>query len=182
MDKKMLLPGLCVVALALQISAISTEMWSKGTVPASSTVATAKVETNLGLWKLCGKLMISGKPTEKDCFHLPQGDNKKFPKNSLYAVRAFAVTGAVLIFVALGCMLMQRHKGKEMRKCTLACLIAGGISSLIANVIWATELLHIKGGSGVVTEIKTKPNVSFYLNLVGGLVALGASALCWKKM
>lgn len=158
MNKQGIVYLLLVVAIALQVSAISTDHWSCKKSGANS--------MHVGLWKAC---MDIGKGSA--CAHIPPEDldmAKIFPKNSLYAVRAFAILGVLLVAFSLLCSsYLKGHK-----KCQAMCLVGGAICSIIANVIWAAELLKYGPKNA---EVKTDPGYSFYLNLSGGLVALLAA-------
>jgi len=171
-NKQEMLYGLCMVAMALQLSAICTEHW--GTASASSSglpvPSGMSGETSMGLWKMCGD--IWNKQQELDtCMHLPPDGTKTFPKNSLYAVRAFALMGVILVFLALTCMMYM----KEYKKCQFVGLLAGGVASIIASVVWVAKMLKVKPDDES-PDIKFSPGYSFYLNLGGGLVALVVAA------
>ncbi len=155
-NKQYTLYGLGILALALQITAISTESWSEKSADGQ--------EAHFGLWKACD---------DKDCSHLPpsEKDDSKFPKNSLYAVRAFAIMGVIFMFIGLSCMMYMKNN----KRCQLMCFIASGISSLIAMAIWAGELKKIYANTGDVTKVDFDLGYSFYLNLVGGLIALATA-------
>ncbi len=150
-----MLYGLCVLVLALQVSAIATTYWS--------VKSQNSLNLHLGLWKFCAE---GDKSDLSGCKHLPPDNNSSFPKNSLYAARVFAILGAALVFCALMCSMFV----KLSKDCQTMCLIAGGLSSLIAMSIWAAEMLKISIDSSL--EIKFNPGYSFYLNMVGGVCAL----------
>jgi len=170
-SKQQMLSLLCVLAMALQITAISTSYWSDK----SGQYNGLSGDAHMGLWKACvsGSGTYSGVSASMDgCIDTPPSEtiSPKFPKNSLHAVRAFAIMGVVFVFLAsFGMMYMPSY-----RKSQLTLLIAGGLSSLIAGAIWAGELLKID-------NMKMKPGYSFYLNLVGGLLALVASVCFYKN-
>lgn len=175
-NKQEMLYGLCMVALAMQLTAVSTENWSvkSGDSYLPHLPKGDHLDIAFGLWKGCGEgwgkvSRISGNVDV--CVHLPIEGVKTFPKNSLYAARAFAVIGSVLIFMAMTCMMyMKNHK-----RCQLVMLMAGGMASIIASIIWAAEMLKVKVDDNGPT-IKFNPGYSFYLNMVGGLVGLLAAA------
>ena len=158
MNKQGIVYLLLVVAIALQVSAISTDHWSchKDT----------GITMHIGLWKMCMDV-----PGGTKCSHAPpEGvDAKGFPKNSLYAVRAFAILGVLLVAFSLVCAAYL----KGNNKCQVMCLVGGAVCSIIANIIWAAELLKFGGSTN--DAIKADPGYSFYLNLSGGLVALLAA-------
>lgn len=171
-NKQEMLYGLCMVALALQLTAVCTDHWSVKNIKMSD--ADAGADINMGLWKGCGEgwAKYQGISGDSDvCLHLPIEGMKTFPKNALQAARVFAIMGIVLVFVALVCMMYM----KNYKKCQLMCLLAGGLSSLIAMAIWSSEMLKIKIGDNS-KSVKFNPGYSFYLNLVGGLAAMGAAA------
>jgi hypothetical protein len=175
-NKNEMLYGLCMIALALQLSAISTGHWSVKSLDSYIPNLPKKdgVDVSMGLWKACGEIWAKeGKYSGNMdmCVHLPIDGVKTFPKNSLYAVRAFSIIGVLLIFMGMMCMMY----GKGYKRCQLVFLVAGGLSAIIANSIWAAELLKIKPHDGSAT-IKFNPGYSFYLNLGGAVVALVAAA------
>jgi hypothetical protein len=188
-NKQEMLYGICMVALALQLTAISTEHWGLTSATSSELkIVNAVIQTltkdkkdevdgldlSIGLWKLCGedwgKLDKQSLDSEI-CAHLPIEGVKKFPKNSLNAIRVFSLMGVVLIFTSLMCMMY----GKNYKRCQLVCLLAGGLCSVIANIIWASEMNKVVLMDGL-PAIKFSPGYSFYLNLAGGLAGLAAGA------
>jgi hypothetical protein len=171
-NKQEMLYGLCMVAMALQLTAICTEHWSVKS--ASGLPSGDSADLAMGLWKLCGEasgkvMNISGDVDA--CAHLPLDGVKTFPKNSLYAARAFALVGVIMVFSALMCMMYM----KGYKRCQLVSLLAGGAASIIASIVWAAELLKVKFDDSQQGTIKFSPGYSFYLNLAGGLVALMAA-------
>lgn len=173
----MMVPGLCLLALVLQGSAIGIDKWSHKKYTPPSGVAGAKVHLDMGLWKIC--IRSSGNSV---CKHLPIEGDKEFPKNSLYAVRAFAILGALLVLLACACSMCM----KMSPKVHMAMLLVGGICSLIANGIWLAELTKLKADTnipGMPNELKTEPAMAFYLNAVGGLIAvLVAVSMYYRTM
>lgn len=157
--------GLCIATLALQLTAISTDHWSVKKKNGSDP------NLNIGLWKACGKDVDSSIPkvniNESLCVHLPMDGWKSFPKNSLEAVRAFAILGSVLVFMSLMCMMYM----KSYKRCQLVCLVAGGLCSLIAEGIWVAELTKLKPADNK-PAVKFDLGYSYYLNMGGGLLAL----------
>lgn len=170
-NKQEMLYGMCMIALALQLTSVSTDSWS---VKKENLPLGIKGDLSLGLWKACGSIWKKMSNTSIDadiCVHLPPEGSRTFPKNSLHAVRVFAVAGIVLIFLGLMCMMYM----KNYKRCPLAMLMLGGLCSIIANVIWATELLKFKPDESD-PVVKFDPGYSFYLNLAGGLVGLMSAA------
>ena len=163
-----ILYGLCTVVLALQLTAVCTEHWGVKTL--NIPFDNINADVSMGLWKACGESWgkIHDIRGETDiCLDLPIHGMKSFPKNSLYATRCFAIIGVILVFMAL---VYRNNKTFQ-----LVCLVSGGLASLIAMIIWASELLKIKIGDNL-PSVKFKPGYSFYLNLSGGVMALAAAA------
>jgi len=172
-NKQEILYGLCMVAVALQLSAICTENWSVD----PQDIAGVKLDASLGLWKACGDISVSdGTSVEAEaCLHLPVNDWKSFPTNSLYAARAFSILGVMLVF--MGLVSMMYMKGRK--RFQLVCVLLGGLCSVVANIVWASDMFSVvsppmKGAQ--LKKLKMKPGYSFYLNLVGGLVSLVSAA------
>jgi hypothetical protein len=177
-NKKMYLLILGVLALGLVVAAISTDEWMAGSMSPPSTVAGLKVKYNFGLWKGCNYAMLNGKKQkppagQSSCGHLPPSGDKKFPKNSLDACRAFAILSAVLIAFGLVALYTGHRYASWL-------LVGGGVSSLVAMAIWAGELLKINTGQGI--TYKGSPGYSFYLNLGGGVFALIAGLMFFRKV
>lgn len=171
-NKQEMLYGLCMIVLALQVTAISTDHWSVKTI--NTGVKDVNIDGTFGLWKGCGELWGKSQGISGDidvCLHLPVEGMKSFPKNALYAARAFSIMGAIFIFAALVCMMYM----KGYKRCQMVCLFVGGVSSLIAMAIWSAELLKVKVSDGA-SPIKFNPGYSFYLNLAGGIMGLMAAA------
>jgi len=180
-NKQEILYGLCIVALALQLTSVSTEHWSvcNSSCLKLPNISAGGADGAIGLWKACGEVWGKAHGISGDvdvCLHLPIDGLKSFPKNSLYAARAFSLMGIILIFMSLVCMMYM----KNYKRCQLVCLIAGGLSALIANAIWAAELLKFKVNDSS-PSIKFNPGYSFYLNMIGGLVALVAAYYYYSK-
>lgn len=186
-SKQDIIYGMGLVILALQVTGISTTRWSVNTKDMDSIKKQSglnALDAEFGLWKACvkasgdlNKYFPLAKPKGQGeidvCIHLPPDDDKffdKFAKNSLEATRAFAILGAVFVFLGLMCMMYM----KTWKRCPMAFLLLGGIFSLGANAIWFAEFrkLHLSSG----TEITFRPCYSFYVNMIGGLLALMAAA------
>ncbi len=168
-NKQEMLYGICMVALALQLTAVCTEHWGVKSVTPQSGSGFTSGDVSLGLWKSCAD-QWNKQEYDADCMHLPLEGVKSFPKNSLYAARAFAIMGVILIFMGLMCMMY----GKNYKRCQLVCLLTGGISSIIANVVWIAEMGKVKLDDSQ-PAFKFNPGYSFYLNLAGGLAGLAAA-------
>jgi len=161
LSKELVMYGTLGVLLVLQVVAMSTEYWSVKSGDGSA-------KTNMGLWKWC---MSVPPQVPETCSHLPVDGDKTFPKNSLYAVRSFAVLSSLLTVGALACVLMKKMQYYGM-------LLAGaGICSLVACTIWSAELL--KPNDQV--DLKYNVGYSFYINLVAGLGAIGASLVYMQQ-
>jgi len=151
-SKKTYLNLLVIVALILQVVAIATNDWS---------VYSGASKMNWGLWKSCAG--------NTHCLHLPPEGNKMFPKNSLEAARAFAILGSLSMAISL--YYMNMYPTKKLMLSHL--LLAGGICSVVAAIIWSAELLKWPGSTG--KDVKASPGYSFYLNLSGGVLAVVAA-------
>ena len=123
MHQNMLVCWLVLVTLVLQVLAVSTEHWSKGK---------KGMKTHMGLWEKC---------VDKSCVHTPVDGDTAFPKNSLYAVRALAVAGAVLVLFSLVCSTVST----SYKRCQLWCLVGGGVLSLVACVVWSAKMMKMNG-------------------------------------
>jgi hypothetical protein len=175
-NKQEILAGLSVVVLALQLTSIVTPHWSVKDLSndpefVKLQLKDGKADVSLGLWKGCGEIL--GKAASKTsvsgdvCVHLPVDGWKTFPKNSLTAVRSFAIIGAVLVLAGLYCMLYMKSK----QQCGGMLLAVGGVCSLIATTIWGIELRKFKSDDGTI-EVKMDLGYSFYLNMVAGILAV----------
>jgi len=138
---------LAVVVLILQIVAVVMNSWSV------KSMGNGK-KAEWGLWKVCNKNM--NKPGEDSCANLPPHD-ASFPKNSLYLVRVLAILGPIL--VAIGLYFMYYKTKKDIL------FAIGGLSSLIASVVWYNELRNMGNIDG-------NMGVAFVLNSVAGILAL----------
>ena len=143
-SKQQIVSGLVLVALALEIAAIATPNWG------SSSGLT------IGLWKSC----LSG----GQCVQLPMNADDTFPKNSLHAVRAFCIMSAVFLFLSI---CPSAHMPLDVGGKSKALMMAGGVSALLAMVIWLAEFSKLSGN-------KITPAYSFYLNVGAAICALGA--------
>lgn len=159
-NKQDVVSGLVLVALGLGLTSVATHHWS--------TRGKDGIKGNMGLWKLC--LDVKGganTSSVEGCVDLPLEGVKKFPKNSLHAVRAFSIMGVVLLFLSLLCtMYMKSHKRYAMML-----LLGGALSLVISAVVWGLEFREVWFDNN-----KTEFNLSWSwgLNLASGLVALFA--------
>jgi Na+/melibiose symporter-like transporter len=159
---------LVLIALVLQLYAISTSHWSvkKMTPPQGA----KKDVLHYGLWKVCETVSLPKSPndntkmTDTVCSHLPPHDNNLFPKNSLYCVRIFSLLSVCLLFASL-MMLMYNQK---YNKYQMVLLVASIICSIISSSVYASELLKIKekDQNNKVSETDFKPGYSYYLNVL----------------
>jgi hypothetical protein len=186
-SKQDIIYGMGLIILALQVTAISSPQWSMcKDEQKKKDLNLTKLENDVGLWKSClvatgdiGNLnkTLKGKAELDTCIHLPPDDNTiydKFPKNSLEAVRAFALMGPLFIFLGLMCMMYM----KAWKRCPMVFLLLGGLFSLIANIIWFAEFrkLNIALDNKPSIEAKYSVGYSFYLNMAGGIFGLLAAA------
>lgn len=168
-----------MIALVLQLTAITTDYW--GSKSAKKDILPGKThgEASMGLWRVCGEIWGKYDNEKYDldfCVHLPPEGEKSFPKNSLYTVRIFALMAVVFLLFALLCLLTM----KEKHTCYIIFFFLAGISSLIANIVWATELLSIKVSDSK-EKLKFNPGFSFYLNLCASIVCLFGGAMSFIK-
>lgn len=162
MDKKIVL-AVSALVLVLQIVAIAVPYWSYKSAGGN--------KMHMGLWKACNNASSSG----STCIDIPPEGDPNFPKNSVYACRAFSILGAFLIFGSVVCLLYS----PEMRKCSYAMMAVGGIMAIIAAVIWALDVLKLKSSDG--SQVTLNPSFAWYFTLFGGVGALGLGAYClWK--
>lgn len=168
MDNKLLVLGLII--MALQIVAITTVHWSK------TDVSVGDDGLEMGLWKACAK---NNSPTGavKKCLDLPPNNDPAFPKDILKYIRALSVAGVVLVFCGLACAIVMNGQHPN---CVIACLALGGLLSISASILWGARMLNIKDQSDTHETLKTTPCISWYLNLAGGVLAVGmAGYLHW---
>lgn len=167
----MIVSGLCLSAMALELVSIIQPNWGK----TSMNMQGISAKANLGLWKKCLTESGAGQKASK-CQHIPTGDNKNFPKHSLVACRVLSIMGVVLVFLAMVCMTFcKMHKKLQM-----GLLALGGVSSIVATIVWSAELLNYKDSDG--KKVDLKPDYCLFLNAVGGVLALMASGyLKWSK-
>lgn len=63
---------------------------------------------------------------------------------------------------------------KSYKQVQLVCLLARGLCSVIASIVWAMEMLKIKPIDSS-QSFEFNLGYSWYLNLAGGITALGAA-------
>jgi len=149
------------VALILGVVAISTDFWSVKDA--------LSLKFHMGLWKQC----VGGNEADV-CVDVPVDGEKKFPKNALMFVRIFAILGVVLMACALSCLMSQDgHHAKAAN-----CLIAGGLSLELANIIWAAELMKLQPN---LYADRLSIGWSMGLSIGSGIVAVGAGAYMKMK-
>lgn len=160
--------GLCLVSLALQTIAISTNAWSAKSAKTGSVDGSLEV----GLWKACGT--ATKDLFEVDgCVHLPPNKADWFPKNSLYAVRTLALLGIVSLFVALLLMMYKKNPVSRM-----VLLMLSFLCNLVALIVWGAEFLKLGNKS---MKVKLNPGYSWYLELAGTLMSLILICTYYKK-
>jgi hypothetical protein len=166
---------LCVIAYVLQITALMTNFWLKAdTVVTSSDSPNPMIDKSYhGLWKDCAKGNDGVMKCEKSM--LPD----LFPdlKNSIKATQVFAIAGCVFGLLAIIGMFTLTMKNS----CIL--LTLGGVCSLVSSTIWYVKInknqtntyqkkldeTHTQTNTA---QFKPKVSYSFYMNTVGGLMAL----------
>lgn len=167
-NKKLLLTLLALGALALQVTAVSTQYWA--TKSAGAAIAVEK--SHWGLWREC--TYVSGTNNLKECSHLPPSGNTKFKKNSLETTRAFAIMGPLFVFISL--LFSFMYPLSHQLQCLF--MLLGALSSVIAMIIFSSELLRpFENSAGK----PGSPGYSFYLNLAGGVTAFIAAFACWQS-
>lgn len=171
-NKNMYLSMLGLVAVALQVTAVSTDYWSAvSNVPNPVGLAGSKMNMHWGLWKSCNVQVVNGQAGASACIHMPP-NTPTYKKNSLSAARVFAILGPLLVAFALSGSYLYPMKQKTM--CSL--LVMGAVSSLIATAIWGSDLQN-PTMSG---NLSGSPGYSFYLNLSGAVFALVAAYVCYQ--
>lgn len=178
---------LCMIALALQVTAISTKKWSVLDLK-NEDILTSMVgelpshfesEASIGLWKACGNIWGSVNDVSGNvcgCVDLPVESWESFPKRSLHVVRFFSILGAIFMLVGLVYL-------KKSKKSAATCLLIGGLCSLIATMVWYNNFLEVKLNVDQVTvaTVQMSLGYSYYLNLLASLLALGLGVSCLGK-
>lgn len=178
---------LCMIALALQVTAIFTKKWSVLDLK-NEDILTSMVgelpshfesEASIGLWKACGNIWGSVNDVSGNvcgCVDLPVESWESFPKRSLHVVRFFSILGAILMVVGLVYL-------KKSKKCAATCLLLGGLCSFIATMVWYNNFLEVKLNLDEVTvaTLQMSLGYSYYLNLLASLLAIGLGVSCLGK-
>lgn len=161
MSKNDIVFGLGLISLVLGVVSISTHHWS------GKKQKQGNFESNMGLWKLCIDANMKGKVNAdfQGCVHLPIDGVKKFPKNSLYAVRAFSIIGVVLVLLALLCLVHM----KGYSRCAMMMLLGGSLSLLISSIVWGAEFREVQFDND---RAELDLSWSWGLNLASSLVGL----------
>jgi hypothetical protein len=149
--------GLLVVAL--QTAAISTKEWSERT---QTGIGSSQTKITIGLWDTCNN---------DTCMKIPFSNsslNKNFPTVELWICRVFAILGVILVLIAMFAMFRTNSK---MYKWAPRLLIAGGICSMIATIVWSVKFIHVKGPDGSV--VKFNPGYSLIINSAAAMIAIG---------
>lgn len=152
--------SVCMISLIFAIVAIATPHWS--------VTKSSGLEANAGLWKSC----IKGN-TGQVCLDIPQDGDVMYPKNALYAVRAFALLSVVSLMMSMYCL----TQGYSQHKCASSWLMAGGVSMLIACIIWGAELMKIKMSGK--SSIDAHVGYSLALAIVAGILPVGMGIGHW---
>jgi len=181
---------LCIVALVLQVTAISTKKWSVIDLKNEDLLASIvgelpsdfDSEGSIGLWKACGNIWGSVNDVSGNvcgCVDLPVESWESFPKRSLHVVRFFSILGAILMLVGLVYLMFM----KKSKKSAATCLLLGGLCSLIATMVWYNNFLEVKLNVDQVTvaTVQMSLGYSYYLNLFACLLALGLGVSCLGK-
>jgi hypothetical protein len=167
-NKQIILYGMCVVSLALQLSAICTKNWGVGNM-VDIDDPQQKVPNDIGLWEMCMQSRkTTGDVTVDNCLHIPPPDQdmKSFPKNSLYTVRAFSIMSVVLVFLSTICMMSY----EKYKKCQLTLLSSAAISSVIATIVWGVEFTKNMQVDKTLS-VKYKLGYSYFLYLSGAIIS-----------
>jgi hypothetical protein len=163
--------ALCLLSLALQVTAIATDSWSHTT----GSVKGMNGDLHMGLWKACGTL-TKGIYEVDGCVHLPPNNASWFPKNSLYAVQALSITGVILLFLTL---LMITYKKQSLnRRALMFLVLLSAACSVTAYVVWAAEFMKNFGPKSM--RINLKPGYSYYVGGAGVLLSVLCGAMCCK--
>lgn len=162
------------VALVFQVIAVTTGRWSVLNLKNDDSELSGDLdsELTLGLWSVCGN--VWGKVDDMSgnvsgCLDLPVDRWSDFPVRSLNVVRVFSILGA--IFVLTGLLYSQK-----CRKWAGASLLFGGLCSLVATSVWYNNFLELQLNVDEENNILLKMDLgySYFFNLLGSLVALGA--------
>lgn len=152
--------SVCMISLILAVVAIATPYWATG--------SGSGLETNAGLWKNC----IKGN-TGKVCLDTPEDGALMYPKNALYTVRVFALLSVVSLAMSMYCL----TQGYPYQKCASSWMMAGGVSMLIACVVWGSELMKIKMSGK--SSIDAHVGYSLALAIVAGILPVGMGVGHW---
>jgi hypothetical protein len=133
-----------------------------------------KGEASLGLWKGCGSLSakVDGKSGELDaCIHVPVDGVKRFPKNSLHICRSLVILSYAFLIASVFVVL---NSPLNLKKICVPLLIMSGILGVIANIVWASDFMHVSLDDKL-PKLRMKPGSAFYLNLLGSVCPLIAT-------
>jgi hypothetical protein len=158
----------CITILALQLIGIITTRWSSAVANDSNSTQTF----HMGLWKNCTDTQI-GSDHNSITIHTPDESDVKFNKNSLYAVRAFAILGLLCLFLQ-GYVHYLKLFGKSTTMVRKQLYIFGGIFSILASIIWMNEFTKIPeaGGGSQPKYIDASYGYSLYVTLFAGMLSL----------
>lgn len=157
--------GLCLAAIALQVTAIATPEWSK--LPMAS-IPGAK--GYMGLWKGC----VEGN-SQKMCENIPASTDPAYMKNSLYVCRAFSIASAALLTLCI--LNMYMSTGMQKSQTCMALLYMALICSIVVLAVWPAEMLKDKA-----TGQKLKLGYSYFLFMGGSISVLLAVLFKHYKM
>lgn len=148
--------NLALVALLLQLLAVSTNHWSVRSQQAPA--GGISLDIYMGLWKICTDAG-DDRADMIGCKYLPP-DDPQFPAKSLHTVRMLSLIALLLTL----CGVVSKRR---------LCLVAGGICSLLACLVWYNNLMQIRVMGPL--EMKFDIGYSLLLNFIGGVMALMAT-------
>jgi hypothetical protein len=102
----------------------------------------------------------------------PTDSLNTFPKNQFYAARAFVIMTAIISFLALAMLFVDRCIPYVMWV-----LIASSVAAFIAIMLWTTALLNINVGQG--SHAQFKLGYSGWLFI--GSILLMVAAIVYEK-
>lgn len=143
---------LCILIALLLLIAIIAPEWSSKSINSAS--------MKMGLWKAC----VAQNNSKTTCKSIPSS-LKNFPTTYLYLVRIFAILGFLFILASIYFCIVDNNKYH------VYLLLAGGIMSLIAIVVWKGKLQEIPAG-GSLAPIKYSSGICLYMTLLASLSSI----------